>query len=72
MLGCAYAQKHDRAKALEYLRSAVTRATRSHSAAEHDPDLTRALGNDPQFKDLLKTSREKSARGVAGSGNSSP
>jgi Flp pilus assembly protein TadD len=72
MLGCAYAQKRDKKQAMEHLRNAVAAGYELHSAAEADPDLTRALGNDPQFKDLLKTSREKSARGAAGSGNSSP
>lgn len=72
MLGCAYAQKRDRKQALEYLRNAVAVGYELHSAADADPDLMRAMGSEPQFRELLKTSREKSARGAAGSGNSSP
>ncbi|MFL5344639.1 MAG: tetratricopeptide repeat protein [Hyalangium sp.] len=72
MLGCAYAQKRDKPKALDYLKRAVSAGYELHAVAEHDQDLTHALGNDPQFKDLVKSSREKNSRGTAGSGTSSP
>jgi hypothetical protein len=72
MLGCAYAQKRDKPKALDYLKRAVNAGYELHVVAEHDPDLTRALGSDPQFKELVKSSREKNPRGTASSGTSSP
>ncbi len=72
MLGCASAQKRDKPKALDYLKRAVDAGYELHAVAEHDPDLTRALGSDSQFKELVKSSREKNSRGTAGSGTSSP
>ena len=72
MLGCAYGQKGDKAKALEYLRQAVKAGYRLHEVIDSDPDLTKALGDEPQFKELVRKSREKKPRGPAGSGNSRP
>ncbi len=72
VLGCAYAQKRDKSKALDSLRSAVNVGYELHASAESDPDLMRYLGSDQQFKELLKASREKSARGAAASGTPSP
>lgn len=72
MLGCAYAQKRDKPKALDYLKRAVNAGYELHVMAEHDQDLTRALGSDPQFRELVKSSREKNSHGPASSGTSSP
>lgn len=71
MLGCAYGQKGDRRKALEYLRSAVEAGYPLHRAAEADPDLKRALGSDPQFQELVNQSLAQ-IRGTAGSGSPGP
>jgi tetratricopeptide (TPR) repeat protein len=72
MLGCAYGQKGDKKQAMDYLRSAVRLGYPLHEYIEGDPDLTRALGDEPQFKELVRKSRERKARGPAGSGSSSP
>jgi hypothetical protein len=73
MLGCAYAQKRDKAKALDYLGRAVEAGYDLQSAVANDKDLEQALGSDPKFQDLVKTSAErKKSRGAATSGNSSP
>jgi tetratricopeptide (TPR) repeat protein len=72
MLGCAYAQKRDKAKALDYLGRAVEAGYDLETAASNDKDLIHALGNDPKFKDLVKSSADKKSRGTATSGNSSP
>jgi tetratricopeptide (TPR) repeat protein len=72
MLGCAYGQKGEKRKALEYLRSAVEAGYPLHKAAEADPDLKRALGSDPQFKDLVTKSLAQQNRGTAGSGSPGP
>jgi len=72
MLGCAYAQKRDKAKALDYLGRAVEAGYDLESAASIDKDLVQALGSDPKFKDLVRGSAERKSRGTATSGNSSP
>lgn len=72
MLGCAYAQKRDKAKALEYLGRAVDAGYDLESASKIDNDLRQALGTDPRFTELVKRSADKKARGTATSGNSSP
>jgi tetratricopeptide (TPR) repeat protein len=72
MLGCAYGQKGDKPKALDYLGRAVSAGYPLHAVVEHDADLTHALGDEPQFKELVKSSREKNSRGTAGSGNTGP
>ncbi len=74
MLGCAYGQKGDKSKALSYLERAVRAGYPLHEVVEGDPDLTRHLGSEAQFQDLLKKSREKAApsRGTAGPGTLSP
>ncbi|WP_224245218.1 tetratricopeptide repeat protein [Hyalangium gracile] len=72
MLGSAHAQKRDKPKAMDYLRSAVKMGFDLSSYVETDPDLTRVMNLDPQFKELLKSSREKNARGPAASGTPNP
>jgi tetratricopeptide (TPR) repeat protein len=72
MLGCAYGQKNERRKALEYLGRAVEAGYALHKAAEADPDLKRVLGGDPQFQDLVTKSLAQQTRGTAGSGSPSP
>jgi tetratricopeptide (TPR) repeat protein len=72
MLGCAYAQKGEKRKALDYLGRAVEAGHPLHVSAEGDPDLKRALGGDPQFQDLMKKSLARQPRGTAGTGNPSP
>jgi hypothetical protein len=73
MLGCAYAQKRDKTKALDYLGRAVEAGYDLQSAVSNDKDLQQALGSDPQFKELVKTSADrKKSRGTATSGSSSP
>jgi tetratricopeptide (TPR) repeat protein len=59
MLGCAYAQKGEKRKALDYLRQAVKVGYPLHEMVENDPDLQRHLGNEQEFVELLKKSREK-------------
>jgi len=73
MLGCAYAQKRDKTRALDYLGRAVEAGYDLQSAVSNDKDLQQALGSDPQFKELVKTSADrKKSRGTATSGSSSP
>jgi len=72
MLGCAYAQKLDRRRALDYLSRAVEAGYPLHKAAEADPDLKRVLGGDSQFQDLVNKSLAQQARGTAASGSPSP
>lgn len=74
LLGCAYGQKGDKSKALELLGRAVRAGYRLHEGVNDDPELTRPLGGDPQFQELLRRSREKKSppRGLAGAGNPSP
>jgi tetratricopeptide (TPR) repeat protein len=72
MLGCAYGQKGEKRRALEYLKSAVEAGYPLHKAAEADPDLKRVLGSDPQFKDLVTKSLAQQNRGTAGSGSPGP
>jgi hypothetical protein len=72
MLGCAYGQKGERRKALEYLRSAVEAGYPLHKAAEADPDLKRVMGSDPQFQELVNKSLAQQTRGTAGSGSPGP
>lgn len=72
MLGCAYAQKRDKAKALEYLGRAVEAGYDLETAAKNDKDLNQALGSEPRFKELVKSSADKKGRGTATSGTSSP
>jgi tetratricopeptide (TPR) repeat protein len=72
MLGCAYAQKRDKAKALDYLGRAVEAGHDLETAITINKELKQALGNDPKFKDLVKSSAERKSRGTATSGNSSP
>lgn len=71
MLGCAYAQKRDKAKALEYLTRAVEAGYDLETASKNDQELHRALGADPKFQELVKSSAGKK-RGAATSGNLSP
>jgi tetratricopeptide (TPR) repeat protein len=59
MLGCAYGQKGDKKKALEYLSLVVKVGYPLHEVVENDPDLKRHLGNEQEFNNLLKKSREK-------------
>jgi tetratricopeptide (TPR) repeat protein len=59
MLGCAYAQKGEKKKALDYLRQAVKVGYPLHEMVELDPDLQKHLGSEQEFADLLKKSREK-------------
>jgi tetratricopeptide (TPR) repeat protein len=72
MLGCAYAQKRDKPKALEYLGRAVEAGYDLETAASNDKDLIQAMGNDPKFKELVRSSASKKPRGTATSGNLSP
>ena len=72
MLGCAYGQKNERRKALDYLGRAVEAGYALHKAAEADPDLKRVMGGDPQFQDLVNKSLAQQTRGTAGSGSPSP
>jgi len=59
MLGCAYAQKGEKKKALDYLRQAVRAGYPLHEMVDNDPDLQKHLGNEQEFEDLLKKSKEK-------------
>jgi tetratricopeptide (TPR) repeat protein len=59
MLGCAYAQKGEKKKAIEYLRQAVRAGYPLHDSVDHDEDLKRQLGNEQDFIDLVKKSRDK-------------
>lgn len=59
MLGCAYAQKGDKKKALEYLRQAVRSGYPLHEMVDNDPDLKRHLGSEPELLELVKKSKEK-------------
>jgi tetratricopeptide (TPR) repeat protein len=59
MLGCAYAQKGEKKKALDYLRQAVRAGYPLHEMVELDPDLQEHLGSEQEFADLLKKSKEK-------------
>lgn len=72
MLGCAYAQKRDKVKALEYLTRAVEAGYDLETASKNDKDLHQALGADPKFQELVKSSAGKKARGPATTGNLSP
>jgi len=59
MLGCAYAQKGEKKKALDYLRQAVRAGYLLHETADNDPELKRHLGSEQEFVELVKKSREK-------------
>ena len=72
MLGCAYAAKRDKVKALDYLGRAVEAGYDLELAASNDKDLVQALGNDPKFKELVKSSADKKSRGTVTSGKTSP
>jgi tetratricopeptide (TPR) repeat protein len=59
MLGCAYGQKGEKRKALEYLKQAVRAGYPLHEMVENDPGLKKHLGSEQEFIDLVKKSREK-------------
>lgn len=59
MLGCAYGQKGDKKKALDYLRQAVRAGYPLHEMVENDEDLRKHLGGEQEFVELVKKSREK-------------
>jgi hypothetical protein len=59
MLGCAYGQKGEKKKALEYLKQAVRAGYPLHEVVENDPGLKKHLGSEQEFIDLVKKSREK-------------
>jgi len=59
MLGCAYAQKGEKRRAMEYLRQAVRAGYPLHESADNDQELKQHLGSEPEFVELVKKSKEK-------------
>jgi tetratricopeptide (TPR) repeat protein len=59
MLGCAYAQKGEKKKALDYLRQAVKAGYPLHESADNDRDLKQHLGSEQEFVELVKKAKEK-------------
>jgi tetratricopeptide (TPR) repeat protein len=74
MLACAWGQKGDKKKALDFLERAVNQGYALHAYIEGDPELKKFLAQESKFQELLEKSQKQQAqsRGSAGPGTLSP
>jgi hypothetical protein len=74
MLACAWGQKGDKKKALDYLDRAVKEGYALFEFIEGDPELTKFLAQEAKFQELVERSKKQQTqpRGTAGTGTLSP